>query len=370
MTEKSRFSEKCQKYLQERWYYILENEDKFADIEPLPEEFDALKQNIKHCLTSKTKSYRYVLPTQLLAKAATHTLDCHSLQAAFAGKGAFDARTIAHKVIVPFDKANHNVLGGSNEPYVNNPLRCTAVSKENRARQKNKEDWDRLVLVLDRVEKKNNSAFTKSVFDQVLLEIYRLLADVAVVYAVPSRASLENAIQLIQTFVAGRSGGDRLEVVATALFKAVSKRFDLFDEIKREKVNAPDSMTGMVADIECWLKGQIVLLVEIKDRELNLTQLDAKLEIARANKIKEILFLAQEGLESNNAEEIHKRITHEFASGQNVYVANLIEFAKGILILLGEQGRVELISSIGDELEASQSSIRDRKAWAALLRTM
>jgi hypothetical protein len=137
MPDQLSFSEKCQKYLHERWNDILKLVEHESSAEPLKKEYDLLKENIRSCLTSRAKSYRYVLPTQLLSKSVDHSLDCRPLQAAFESAGSFDARTIAHKVIAPFDKENHNVLGGSNEPYVNNPLRCTSVSKANRARQKN-----------------------------------------------------------------------------------------------------------------------------------------------------------------------------------------------------------------------------------------
>lgn len=156
MADELSLSEKCQEYLQQRWNHILKFIEDKPGVDPLKKEHNFLKENIKNCLTSNTKSYRYVLPTQLLSKSVDHSLDCRSLQAAFESEGSFDARTVAHKVIVPFDKENHNVLGGSNEPYVNNPLRCTSISKANRARQKNKKDWDKLIYVLDTVQNKND----------------------------------------------------------------------------------------------------------------------------------------------------------------------------------------------------------------------
>lgn len=368
MAEELSLTEKCEKYLRASWKRILSIAEKEPTSEPLSKTFQSIKADIRGCLTSNTKSYRYVLPTQLLSKTVDHNLDSRSLQAAYQGKGAFDARTIAHKVIVPFDKENHNVLGGSNEPYVNNPLRCTSVSKANRARQKNKKDWDKLINVLNTVEELNDQSITRAVFDQVLLEIYRLLAEVTVVYPTPNRISLDKTLQIINSFTAERSGGDRLEAVTTALFRTISEKFSLFDEVKREKVNAPDSFTGMVADIECWLDNEIVLLVEVKDRTLTLTHLDAKIDVARSNQIKEILFMAQQGIESKDKSEISNKILQEFTSGQNIYISSLVDFAKGILILLGEKGRVDFINKIGLELDAAKSSIKHRKAWAGLLK--
>lgn len=96
----------------------------------------ALIESIHRAINSATKSYHYVLPTQLIAKLADPSLDCRCLQVARGGQGAFDARTIAHKVVVPFDQSNNNVLGGSPEPYVNNPLRVPEVSAQYRKLRK------------------------------------------------------------------------------------------------------------------------------------------------------------------------------------------------------------------------------------------
>jgi hypothetical protein len=368
MTKELSLKENCKHYLEKRWEFINQLFAQEQLKEPLNDDFIMLKEKIRDCITSNTKSYRYVLPTQLLSKSVNHSLDCRSLQVADESEGSFDARSIAHQVVVPFETENHNVLGGSKEPYVNNPLRCPAISLVYRERQRNKDDWNKLIFVLDMVQNKNDETFTKNVFDQVFFEIHKLLADVKVIYPTPNRISLELTINLIKSFLAEKSGGDRLEVVATSLFRTISEKFKLFDEVKREKVNVADASSGMVADIECYLKGEIVLLVEVKDRSLNLTQLNAKVDLARANQIKEVLFMAQKGVDDKNRSEIHRKISQEFTSGQNIYISDLLKFAEGILILLGEKGRVDFLNKIGIELDSSKSAIQHRKAWANLLR--
>lgn len=361
-------SDKCKVYLETRWQHITElfKQNKFS--EPLSDEHDYLKQLIRDCLTSKTKTYHYVLPTQLLCKSVDSSLNAHALQVAYGQPGAFDARTVAHSVIVPFDQANYRVLGGSPEPYVSKPLRCPAVTIEYRDQQKRKSDWDKLIQVLDIVEDRKDEIFTKQVFDQVLFEIHKLLADVIVVYPTPNRISLHDTYQLIKKYLAEKSGGDRIEAVCTALFQTIGSRFNIFDEVRREKVNAADASSGMVADIECWLGGKIILLVEVKDRSLTLTQLDAKLDIARSEKISEILFIAEQGQEKGEEVEISTRITSEFTSGQNIYVSNFSDFSLGVLILLGEAGRVDFLDRVGKELDRVNSPITHRRAWANLLK--
>lgn len=124
----------------------------------------------------------------------------------------------------------------------------------------------------------------------------------------------------------------------------------------------------MVADIECYLNKEIIFLVEVKDRRLNLIQLNATIDSARANQIREILFMVQQGIEESNSNDIEKKISQEFTSGQNIYIADLFDFSRGILILLGEKGRIDFLNKIGAELDNSKSPIKDRKAWANLLR--
>src|SRR3990172_8719256 len=114
MTTKDRtFLDRCRELLSARWKQVTSAIESGRFSDPLLPDHGALQERIATCLTSGTKSYHYVLPTQLLSKCVDAGLDCHSLQAAYGKPGAFDARTVAHGVIVPFDQANHRVLGGS-----------------------------------------------------------------------------------------------------------------------------------------------------------------------------------------------------------------------------------------------------------------
>ena len=368
MSRDQTLAERCKQHLAARWDHTT---TLCAEGEPpdfLEDQHALLGSLVGDCLTSTTKSYHYVLPTQILCKVVDPSLDAHSLQAAWGVPGAFDARTVAHKVIVPFDQQNERVLGGSPEPYVNNPLRYPAVIPEYRAHQKNKRDWDKLIAVLDLVEETQDQGFTESLFDQILVEIYRLLEQAEIIYATPNRISLNRTHVLLAEYLSERSGGHRMEAVGTALFRTIGQQFAIFDDVRHGKVTAADASSGMAADIECWLAGRIVLLAEVKDRTLTLTQLDARLDSARAQRISEILFIAQGGKQPTDADAIDDRVNIEFASGQNVYISNFFEFSLGILILLGERGRVDFLANVGKELDSTSSPVVHRRAWAQLLK--
>jgi hypothetical protein len=327
-----------------------------------------LCDSARRAITSRTKSYRYVLPTQLIAKLADPDLDCRCLQASRGGPGAFDARTVAHKVVVPFDQANDNVLGGSPEPYVNNPLRVPEVSDRHRGAQRNQVDWDHLCAVLRAVEERGDRAFTHKLLRQVLIEIYRRLSEVRIIYPVPMRISLQRSLSLIEQFLVELSGGDRLLALTSALFVVLGRRFRLYSDVRRASITAADSATGMLADLECVSKkGEIVFAVEVKDRELTISQLRGKIPNIRERQVSEIFFVAQQGIAPKDEAQVSGLIADEFVSGHNLYVMDLLSLAQVTLALLGEHGRRHFLREVGTQLDTYHSDISDRRAWANLL---
>ena len=72
------FIEYCNEDLTDQWEKIIKTpENELTDF--LEKEYNDLKSNIVDCLTSSTKSYHYVLPTQLLSKTVEPTRDCRLL---------------------------------------------------------------------------------------------------------------------------------------------------------------------------------------------------------------------------------------------------------------------------------------------------
>ena len=80
-------------------------------------------------------TYKYILVTALTAKATDESVNPLCLQAKSALLGAYDARSICHGVIVPFDmEVLNKALGGSNEPFLNKPARFPELSTSNAVR--------------------------------------------------------------------------------------------------------------------------------------------------------------------------------------------------------------------------------------------
>ncbi len=352
--------------LDEIWNSVQSAAEDRQLADAIEENESGLLESIRSSVNSNTRTYRYVLPTQLLAKVSDPAVDCRSLQAGADRTGSFDARTLAHRVIVPFDQANERVLGGSPEPYVNNPVRVPEVSERYRNAQRNQVGWDHLCNVLETVESAADEGFTRNVLKQVLIEIYRRLSEVRVSYPTPRRISLSRCINLIDEYLAELSGGDRLMALSSALFTVIGRRFHLYSRVERATITASDASTGMLADLECMTEdGTIALVVEVKDRILTVSQMMGKVADVREKQVSELFFVAQQGVE--DPEQVASLVEREFASGQNIYVMSLTKLAEVSLALIGEEGRREFLIEVGSHLDEHRSDITHRRVWSELL---
>ena len=97
---------------------------------------DKIGNLISSVLYDNHKTYRYVLVTALLAKSTNGAINALSLQKGDGSNGRYDARSLCHKVIVPFETIKlPGCLGNSNEPFLNKPARFEYISLDNAVRR-------------------------------------------------------------------------------------------------------------------------------------------------------------------------------------------------------------------------------------------
>ena len=90
---------------------------------------DKTGRKISEILRGTHKTYRYILVTALLAKATNDEINILSLQKGDGDDGKYDARSLCHKVLVPFETLKlPGCLGSSNEPFLNKPARFVSLS--------------------------------------------------------------------------------------------------------------------------------------------------------------------------------------------------------------------------------------------------
>jgi hypothetical protein len=327
----------------------------------------AVAESINHSQVSS----RYCLPIQLLGKLTNPRIDSRRLQrgADDSDPTAWDARSLGSKVIAPFVKEQESVLGTSGDPYVGNPMRIPRMERDDKTKS-DVPGWNRLLDVLDAVEKRDDAKFTQSVFRQVLLEIYRRQQTLRFSYPVPPRVSLEETLRISAQFISEKSGGDRALALAGALFDVIGSHFGLFAQVNRARINASDKAVGQVADLECLDEaGKVVLAVEVKDRALTLADVEGTIAKTRRREIQEVFFAAPK-VNPADVDKIRSRLNTAFAAGQSFYIFDFFTLAKAVLALGGNSMRRLFLQKVGDHLDTWNTQPSHRKAWQQLLESL
>ncbi len=331
------------------------------------EEKSETNSDIDRLIDSRFVSIRFCLPTQLLGKLTDPKLDCLCLQKGGGENDSlWDPRSFANKVIVPWVAENQSVLGTSTDPYVSKPLRKASL-EANPGNVKGKEEWILLYDVLNDVESKNSQDYTRQKMLQTLRSIHKKYADLVFEYYVPERISIEQTEKLIVTFLSESSGGDRGLSVAAAIFETFGKYFNIYKEVKRHVINASDTSTRSIGDIECiGDDGDIKLAIEVKERNITLTDVRSTILKARKISLQELLFNAP-GTNPSEDKDIYDLISKTWASGTNIYRISIEELIRVGLSLTGENGRKDFIVNVGNQLDTYNTQPSNRKRWKELL---
>lgn len=322
---------------------------------------------IDELINSKFVSIRFCLPTQLLGKLADPRVDCLCLQkGAQDDPSSWDPRSFAAKVVVPWVGRNQSVLGSSTDPYVSKPLRKPRLEK-GAANVKGREEWDTLYDVLAEVEKKNTVDFTRARLRDTLRSIYRKLAASSFEYVVPRRVSMEQVRNAVHDFLSESSGGERGLAVAAAFFETIGKEFGIYSEVRRSAINASDLATRQAADIECiGPDGEIRLVIEVKERNLTLTDVHSAIAKARKISLRDLLFNVP-GTAATDEAGISEVIRKTWASGTSLYRLTIDELLKVGLVLTGEAGQRSFLAEVGEQLNAFNTQPDNKRRWKDIL---
>lgn len=315
-------------------------------------------------------SVRYALVTQLLGKIADPARDLLALQMAAGGKGAWDARGFSTSVVVPWVAASQNVLGTSADPYASKPLRRERLERR-MPNVRNKEDWKRLVTLLEELEAAEPEETVKT-FQRVLQSLVRRMASHKFRYAIPQRISLARLQAILDSFLGAPSGGLRPLAVATALLRTVGMGLSLFSRVTSQGINQPDVARGVLGDIVCYCHDEtdrVCLVTEVKDQELTFNHVQSlSLKAKQTDAGLPNLLFAVPGVKAADRENIDAHVANEWASGMNIYAIDIQTLVNALFVLLEEKWRVRLLREIGVELDERQDQVA-RKAWYDLLLT-
>ncbi len=345
----------ARKWLDGAWVRVLESGLGEPDLE------------VDRLVNSRLVSIRYAVFTQMLGKIANAQRSLLSLQlGSERSPGSWDARSFCSSVIVPWVADNHDVLGNSPDPYVNNPLRRERLD-EGTHQLRYKEEWDALVAFLAPLDVAGRIKL-ESAFIRCLESASRRLADQSFGYQVPIRVSLPQMIRVLKAFLAETSGGLRALVLTVAAMTVLGNAFSLFENVSSQGLNEADSLSGAPGDVMCMdSNGNIILAVEVKDRALTLSDVRNSTQKARtsADPFSNLLF-ASPRIREDERDSIRKNIETAWASGLNISQIDIIDLTNAAFSLLSESWRPKLLREIGAELDKRADHIH-RRAWYDLL---
>lgn len=245
--------------------------------------------NGKNCLT-----YRYIMFTALVAKAVDSSIDILSLQAGDESTGAYDARSLASKVVYPFQKQMlGNILDGSNsDPLVNKPGRFMRLRKSNPAASGDpKKALDALCTNLPKVTER---AEARRCVDYIVSKLLALKAhrkELLVTFEHLSRNMSAFGVRGFMSDLLDQSfGGASLVLVATALYDLEFS--DDRYEIIAHPVNQSGSSRRQFSDLDILRDGSPFMGTELKDKPFTSSDVDHAAETAYAVGASSLLFIA------------------------------------------------------------------------------
>ena len=354
--------DEVRRYLDSTWREVVEEAASKNAAAQVPE----ADHDIDRFVDSDQVTLRYVVVTQLLGKVADHDRSLLCLQAADGEQGAWDARSFCSNVIVPWVFLNHNVLGTSPDPYVNNPARRSRLDVGLNA-LRYREAWEQLA---DWFSALDNCSPTEleDVFRRCLRSVARRLSRQEFVYPVPNRISLDNTISVLDKFLREPSGGLRPLAITAAVMRILGDALSLFFDVHAQGLNEADRAAGVPGDVICRERdGRIALAVEVKGEKLTIAHLRSSIgkAVEAEERLTRLLF-AVPGIVRSDTQAIEAKIEEAWNTGLAIHLVELKTFIHSTFALLSDDLRPRFLREVGAELDR-RGVYRHREAWRQLL---
>ena len=212
---------------------------------------DPIGVSIDFILKGSHKTYRYVLVTALLAKSVNKDVDILSLQAKDSSVGAYDARSLCHKVIVPFERSTYpNSLGGSNEPFLNKPARFQRLAMTNAVRSGNDSKiLESMINTLSEIKTKEQAQIYLS---SALYTLQHIYSEVKEKYSIPDleiedETNPQSILDYVNTLIKNSFEGEMCPLVVAAIEHLYYKGAKT---VVPHKVNESGASSKEVGDID------------------------------------------------------------------------------------------------------------------------
>lgn len=250
--------------LQEKASVILARAYQEALITPVPA--CSYSSFLDFVLDNNHLTYKYILFTALLSKASDDSINPLCLQKRSSLSGAYDARSICHKVIVPFEiETLEKALGGSNEPFLNKPARFPELSPSNAVRNGNdRAILNALCIYLPSIQTSSDAYQGLIYFLSRLIHI-REQKRASLRFSVPDSVNLPSKLlYFIECALQESFEGEILTLLVAGIYHL---HFNLPNSlVEVHPVNQCGASGREVSDLDIYVNGDLCLSNELKDK--------------------------------------------------------------------------------------------------------
>lgn len=330
---------------------------------------DEIGKLIDDIIRGTHKTYKYILATALLAKSTNGEIDILSLQAKDESEGAYDARSLCHKVIVPFEREFYpNSLGGSNEPFLNKPARFPRLAKDNAVRKgHDKQTLLELISLLSSVKTRHTA---REYLSSLLYSMRNVYNQIEEKYAIPDLvANRDRNPQTIMDYVTElvkcSNDGETCPLVISAIEALYHNGARV---VVPHKVNESGSSSKEVGDIDIFDTAENLLSsIEVKDKDFTKEDVEHAITKFANAQIEKSLFVFGKNVDFNKSE-VYKTAAALGEKGYFCSVISIQDFARMRIYSMRNSISfhefMELLMGYARKINAKDETLRWIKACA------
>lgn len=218
-------------------------------------------------------TYRYILITNLLAKAISGQVNALALQSGADFNGAFDSRSLCHDVLVPFEREFlQGRLGRSNEPYLNKPARHKALSTDNAVRRGN--DRHILETCISVLSRCNPQEAEEALVDALYFTLNRPSMEDSIASATGDTSTYDTVKIFTDMMLSASNDGESCALLTGLAFHFLSYTLAEVLDIRVHPVNQSGASSREVLDVDVYVDEQLRYTAEVKDKPFTHADVD------------------------------------------------------------------------------------------------
>jgi hypothetical protein len=301
-------------------------------------------------------TYKYILLTGLLAKTVDPRINPIALQAGSKLSGAYDARSLCHKVVVPIEQTIlEKRLGGSNEPFLNKPARYKELSSENAVRRgKDLETLERLILIFGQI---NDQGSAKRELVYALSQIL-LLPSRTITLPDKDRSLELGKIELSDLFselMKESCEGEVLTILVAVIFEFFEVITKRNFNIQSHPTNQSGASSKEVSDLDIFDGDKIIYCIEIKDKDFSESDIDHAVAKVISVGLDSLIFIYGPNVSYNGGKHISKICKNYSDKGFDLSICQFFDFQNSIVSLFEKIAISDVIRFSNKHLENTRA---------------